>query len=215
MFLDNTFQKSIDSSPLVDMRVVSVGFDKSNSDFVGTWRPCSRRNGNSALFVQTFVCLEGNVSEDCANEVQTIGKPNYPIKDTMQWLVDDVMYVLVATESDRSKDLVTACSCFIFLPVPTPPPVTKWPVQVELLPLAVSGSVAFSDENAIEGSPDDIPDEESGRAPTARLLLSEMLLSIGLVTSPANASTVVGFRVFVKGELICTHKLHYSFKLEQ
>ena len=81
--------------------------------------------------------------------------------------------------------------------------------------MTVSESVAFNDENVIEGSPDDIPDEESGRAPTVRLPLSEMLLSIGLVTSPATASTVVGFRVFVKGELICTHKLHYSFKLEQ
>ena len=59
MFLDNTFENSIDFSSLVDMLVVSVGFDKSNSYFVGTWLLCNRRNGLSALFVQTFACLEG------------------------------------------------------------------------------------------------------------------------------------------------------------
>ena len=83
MFLNNSFQKSVEISSLVDMLVVSVGFDKSNWDFVGTWWPCNRRNRNSTLFVQTFACLEGPVSEDYANEVQTIGKPNYPIKDTI------------------------------------------------------------------------------------------------------------------------------------
>ena len=155
------------------------------------------------------------MSEDYANEVATIGKPNYPIKDTIQRLVDDSLYTLVAAETDSSTDLVTACSCFVFQPVPTPPPGTKRPLQVELLPLTVNESVTFNDDNLIEGSPYDIPDEESGRAPTVRLPLSETLLSIGLVTSTVDASTVVGFRVFVKGELICTHKLHYSFKLEQ
>jgi hypothetical protein len=158
MFLDNTFQESIEFSSLVDMLVVSVGFDKSDSDFVGTWRPCNRRNGNSALFVQTFACLEGPVSEDYANEVATIGKPNYPIKDTIQRLVDDSLYTLVATERDSSTDLVTACSCFVFQPVPTPPPGTKRPLQVELLPLKVCESVAFSNKDLIEGPPDDIPD---------------------------------------------------------
>ena len=69
--------------------VISVGFDKSDSDFVGTWRPCNRRNGNSAVFVQTFACLEGPVSEDYANEMITIGRPEFPIRYTIQSLVDD------------------------------------------------------------------------------------------------------------------------------
>ena len=35
MYLDNTFEKSQKFSSLHDMLVVSVGFDKSDSDFVG------------------------------------------------------------------------------------------------------------------------------------------------------------------------------------
>ena len=64
MFLDKTFQPSFDFSSMTDTIVISGGFDKSDSDFVGTWRPCNRRNGNSAVYVQTFACLEGPVSED-------------------------------------------------------------------------------------------------------------------------------------------------------
>ena len=36
IFLDNTFENSFQFSLLVDMIVDSVGFDKSDSDFVGT-----------------------------------------------------------------------------------------------------------------------------------------------------------------------------------
>jgi len=197
------------------MLVVSVGFDKSDSDFGGTRRPCNRRNDNSALFAQTFACLAGPVSEDYDNEVATLEKSDYPIKDTIQRLVDDSLYALVVTERDCSKDLVTACSCFIFQPVSTPPPGTKRPLQVELLPVMVSDSVAFSDEDIIKGSPVDMPDVESGKAHTLHLPPSEKVLSISLVTSVTNTSTVVGFRVFVKDEFISTHKLHYSFKLQQ
>jgi len=72
--------------------VISVGFDKSDSDFVGTWRPYNRRNGNSAVLVQTFACLESPLSEDYANGMVTIGKPDYPIRYTLQSLVDDSLH---------------------------------------------------------------------------------------------------------------------------
>jgi len=98
MFLDNTYQPSFDFSSMTDTIVISVGFDKSDSDFVGTCRPCNRRNGNSAVYVQTFACLEGPVLEDYANELVTIGSPQYPIKYTIQQLVDDSMHTLVLSE---------------------------------------------------------------------------------------------------------------------
>ena len=99
MFLDNTVEKSIDFSSLEDMLLVAVGFDKSDSDFVGTWRPCNRRNGNSAIFVQTFACLEGPVCECYENEEITIANGDYPIQDTIQQLVDDRLYCLVSATS--------------------------------------------------------------------------------------------------------------------
>jgi len=74
MFLDNTFQISQDVSSLINMILISVGFDKSDSDFVRTWCPCTRNIGSSVLFVQTFACLEGTVSEDYANDLITIGR---------------------------------------------------------------------------------------------------------------------------------------------
>jgi len=61
MFMDNTFQDSLDFSSMVDTIVTSVGFDKRDLDFVGTWWPCNRINGNSAMYVQMFACLEGPV----------------------------------------------------------------------------------------------------------------------------------------------------------
>ena len=87
--MDNTFQESYLFSSLADQTVVSVGFDKSDSDVVGTWRPCYRKGGSSALYVQTVACFEGPVSEYYANEIITIGKPEYRIRYTIQSLVDD------------------------------------------------------------------------------------------------------------------------------
>ena len=101
---------------------IYVGFDNSDSDIVGTWRPCNRRNGNSAVFVQTFACLEGAVSEDYANEMVTIGKPEYPVRYTIQSLVDDSMQALVLSEmvveEGRHDGHAKSCGCFIFIPSP-------------------------------------------------------------------------------------------------
>ena len=215
MFLDNSFEDSIDFCSLSEMLIVSVGFDKSDSDFVGTWRPCNRRKGNSALFVQTFACLEGPVSEDYANEIVTIGKPEYPIRDTVQRLVDDSLYALVATATDITQDLVTACSCFVFMPAPTPPPGTQRPIAIELLTAIISESVAFGDEeNQIEGSPDNM-DDDAGWAPTVRLPLTERRLKVCLVSSNTQTNTVVGLSIYVKEELVFSYKLPNSFKHPQ
>ena len=71
-------EKSIDFSSLEDILLVAVGFDKNDSDFVGTWRPCNRQKGNSAIFVQTFACLEGPVCECYENEEITINPRHNP-----------------------------------------------------------------------------------------------------------------------------------------
>ena len=55
MFLDNSVQPSISFSSLTNVIVVAVGFDKSDSDFVGTWRACNRLKGNSSLCVCCLV----------------------------------------------------------------------------------------------------------------------------------------------------------------
>ena len=51
MFLDNRFELSSTFISLKHMLVVLIGFDKSDSDFIGIWRPCNCNNGNSTLFV--------------------------------------------------------------------------------------------------------------------------------------------------------------------
>ena len=96
------------------MLVVAVGFDKSDADFIGTWRVCNRRKGNSAQFVQSFACLEGPVAENYKNEIKTIGNPEFPVKKMMQHLADDSLYTLVLSAS--SSELVDKCSCFVFMP---------------------------------------------------------------------------------------------------
>ena len=101
---------------LVEMLVVAVGFDKSDSDFVGSWRPCNRQGGNSSLFVQQFACLEGPVAENYENEVKTIGNPEYPIQSMIQSLADDRLHTIVITASSGGE--VKNCACFVFMPVP-------------------------------------------------------------------------------------------------
>jgi len=102
--------------------VVSVGFDKRDSDFVGTWRPCNQKGGNSAVYDQNFACLEGPVSEDYAIEMITIGKPKYPIRCIIHSLVDDTLQALVFTEVLTDGGNMKKCGCFIFIPSRLTPP---------------------------------------------------------------------------------------------
>ena len=83
MFMDGGFRASQSVSSLLNQLIVTVGFDKSDSDFIGTWRICNRYRGNSSLYVQSFACLEGPVAENYENEVKTIGNSNFPVKDTI------------------------------------------------------------------------------------------------------------------------------------
>ena len=117
MFLDNTFQDSQDFSLLINLIIIYIGFDKSDSDFVGTWCPCNCKNGNSVLFMQTCACLEGPVSEDYANELITINKREYPIQPTIQSLVDNSLYTFVISEKTvdklMCKHVLHLCLCLL------------------------------------------------------------------------------------------------------
>ena len=83
MYLDNTFEVSQEFYSLTNMLVVAVGFDKNDSDFVGTWRPCNCISGNSSVYVQHFTCLEDPVAECYNNKRKTIGNRAYPVQQTV------------------------------------------------------------------------------------------------------------------------------------
>ena len=93
MFLDNTYQKSQEFSSLQDMLVVSIGFDKSDSDFVGTMRPCNWKKGNAAVYVQCVCCLEGPVAENYENKIKTVGNMDFPVKAQYKvWLMTHCLH---------------------------------------------------------------------------------------------------------------------------
>ena len=216
MFMDNTFQDSYSFSCLVDQILVSVGFDKSDSDFVGTWRPCNRKGGNSALYVQTFACLEGPVSEDYANEMLTIGKPEYPIKYTIQSLVDDSLQALVLTEVMKDGGNIKNCGCLIFVPSPPTPPGTKCNIKVDLASNMLCESEAFINQDSDmmdEGNPDDLPDDNTGLPPTIPVLHKESPLKVVLITLDDDASVIIGLRVMSNDTIIKTQRLHHKLKL--
>jgi len=145
MFLDNRFQNSFDFSLLSNMLVVVVGFDKSDSDFVGTWRPCNRHEGNSAIYVQTFACLEVPVCENCENEKITIANKEYPVQQTIQALVDDHLHALVVKVCDGST--LVKCECYVFSTTPLPPAGTNRQLLETALPTDVTDSMAFTSQN--------------------------------------------------------------------
>ena len=118
--MEGTFEESSTFSALQNMVVISIGFDKSDEDFIGTWRVCNRKGGNSSLFVQSFACLEGPVAENYENEKRTIGNDKFPIRKTVQDLVDDRLYCLSVTTPNRRS-----CACLVIKPTPELAPVTE------------------------------------------------------------------------------------------
>ena len=111
MFLDNGYEKNVSFSSLEDMLVILIGFDKSDTDFVGTWRPCNRKFGKLGWYVQAVLCLEGPVAETYKNEIITIDNPAYPTRETVQHLVNDFLFALIFTTNKGSKRI---CACSIF-----------------------------------------------------------------------------------------------------
>ena len=101
-----------------------------------------------ALFVQSFVCLEGPVSENYENELKTIGNPEFPIQETIQSLVDDLLYTLVLTA--QLSGLVQTCAYFVFMLVPVPPQGTTHPITANLMPFPIEEPTVIWSSNALE-----------------------------------------------------------------
>ena len=219
MFLENNFEESIEFSSLEDMLVVAVGFDKSAADFVGCWRPCNRRGGNSAAHVQQFACLEGPVAENHQNELVTIGDPAYPIKSTIQHLVDDHLHAISITASAGGQ--VTKCACFVFLPVPLPPPCKVRPITMHLCEQIIydsdvvwSTAGTFSHGGGItEGSPDHVEPTHSSMMPTVPVSLGQNSITTKLVLTTTDPSHVVGLVFEFDGFFVASHKLSDPLQL--
>jgi len=165
---------------LLNQLIVTVGFDKSDSDFIGTWRICNRYRGNSSLYVQSFACLEGPVAENYENEVKTIGNSNFPVKDAIQALVDDHLFGL--TLKTRTASI---CTCFVFKPTPVLPPVTIRQLCVNLTCLVISESLVVWSKN---------PAGKIGHPPTVPIPIEVGGVDLRLVTSANDASVVVGLQ---------------------
>ena len=86
---DGAWRESSTFSSLVKKVVVTVGFDKSDSDFLGTCRICNHHKGNLSNYAQLFASLEGPVAENYQNEMKTIGNDSFPMRATVQVLFND------------------------------------------------------------------------------------------------------------------------------
>jgi len=192
MFLDNTFEESLAFILLKDMLLVAVGFDKSDSDFMGTWRPCNRHKGNSAIFVQIFASLEGPVCECYENEEITIGNAEYLIQDTIQKLVDDWLYCMVFQVLQRGN--VVKCECYVFSPLPLLHAGAHRPLHVINQAATITKDMAFGNKDGVdtayadgvEGSPDELNDGETGFSPELCIPITVDHLSIQLLCSNNN-----------------------------
>ena len=128
-----------------NLSVVSVGFDKSDDNFIGTWRVCNRRRGNLSLHVTSFACLEGPVAENYENKKRTIGNPNYPIRQTVQDLYDDRLYCLSLTTPDR-----LSCACLVVKPVPEVAATRERPIKLALSGMIIPESCVQWSQTASE-----------------------------------------------------------------
>ena len=173
--------------------------------------------------MQTFVCLESPLSEDYANGMVTIGKPEYPIRYTIQSLVDDSLHALVFGEmvGEKSADdgRVKSCGCFVFIPSPPIIPALKRCIRVDLVGSPVLESVAFASQDLSmidEGSPDyHLPDDDTGLLPMIPLPHEKCLLNVTLVISDDDASVVVGVRLSSPiDNILAPHWLHCKLKLQ-
>ena len=126
-YMEQSMADSFSFSSLKDMIVVSIGFDKSDTDFIGTWRVCNRRSGNSSVYVQSFACLEGPVAEHYENEVRTIGNPEFPIEKVVRSLINDQLYcVAISTPNAKS------CACLVFKAIPGSAPLSDRKIEIVL-----------------------------------------------------------------------------------
>jgi hypothetical protein len=214
MYLDGSYVESYSFCSLRSVLVVAVGFDKSDSDFIGTWRVCNRRKGNSSVFVQSFACLEGPVAENYENEKKTIGNDKFPVKAIVSSLVNDEMYSL--TLRTFASGYVESCVSFVFKPTPVAAPLSVRRLDVVLAKQTVPETeVVWSNNgsNIEEGSADDIVLDVPGDVPSVPMPLDARSVKISLVTSESKATLVVGIQFTLMDAVAATWKLNQSLEL--
>ena len=90
-------------------------------------------------------------------------------------------------------------------------------IRVELVDDIVTESVAFGVTNDMavdEGSPDDIPDDDTGLPPMLPIPQGNYILKVLLVTSDNDASVIVGVGVSSNIAILTTLRLHRHWKLQ-
>ena len=205
MILDGSYETSFDFCSLVDQLVVSFGFDKSENDFVGTMRVLNRREGNSALFVQSFACLEGPVAETYDNELKTVFNPTLPTRAFVRDLADDFLQCLIFTIGAGS-DLTQAPTrsvCAMFIPIPTLCPCRRRPLTVKYRPLPINESMVEFD------SPPDIV----GSTPKIPIPVDVKEIDIRLIHDKDDASIMVGYQVIIDEVVVSNQRLNSQFEL--
>ena len=203
--LDGTYQNSFLFSSLHDTIVVAAGIDKSENDLVGTWRVCNREEGNSALYVQAFACLEGPVAENYENEKNSFFNPVFPTGNFLQKLIDDHLQCLMFTVGAGSKLHNTPSNsiCAIFVPIPSNTQCEKRHFEVTYLPLPINERMVQYD-----GS-----DQMEGLIPEIVIPPDQNAFDIQLVHDADDASTIVGYQVLVDEIVISTKKFNNQFEL--
>ena len=102
LVLDCGLCESFTFSSLRNCLAGAVGFNKSDKDFIGTWRICNRFPGNVSLFVQSFACLEGPVAKNYENESRKIGNNDFLIKEMVSSIRNDYLYALTLETPTRA-----------------------------------------------------------------------------------------------------------------
>ena len=94
-------------------------------------------------------------------------------------------------------------------------PGMKRSIKVELIQGAVMESIALInvDSNIMtEGSPNDLPDDDSGLPPTIPIPQSGPVLRIVLVTSDDDSSIIIGLQFLLHKTVISTQRFCHQIK---
>ena len=130
------------------------------------------------------------MAENYENEIKTIGDAKFPVKHTVQSLVNDHLYALTLTSPNTA-----ICTSFVFDPVRVLPPVTDRDIHVNLISHIVPESqIHFSVHAA----------DKAGRPPTVPIPFEANSFDLMLVSSAGKASTIVGFQFIVSGSTVAT-----------
>jgi len=92
------------------------------------------------------------------------------------------------------------------------------PIKVELVKGSVMENVAFIDvnSNAIsEGSPDDMPDKDSGLALMIEIPQTGSVLRVALVTSDDDSSIIVWVHFLLQNNVTSARRFHHQMKLQE